>query len=100
MVLGNYAPDESSPLAAPFNRKNQEGMPPTYFQICGADPLRDEALLYERELRETFGVKTKLSVYAGLPHSFWSIGPQLDVSKGFVNDTVDGVRWLQSFVQT
>lgn len=32
-----------------------------YIQICGADILRDEGLLYEKKLKEA-GVKTKLDV--------------------------------------
>ena len=27
--------------------------PPVYFQVCGLDPLRDEALIYEKVLRES-----------------------------------------------
>lgn len=71
------------------------GLPPTYLQICGQDPLRDEALIYERVLREEDGVKTKVDVYPGLPHGFWSIFPKLESSKRFVEESVKGVQWLQ-----
>lgn len=40
---------------------SHENLPPAYIQICGLDPLRDEALLYERLLRED-GIKTKLDM--------------------------------------
>jgi acetyl esterase/lipase len=58
------------------------------------DPLRDEALLYERLLREKNNNKTLLKVYPGLPHGFWSFVPTLKSSKRFVEDTVEGVSWL------
>ena len=66
----HYQPDINSPLYAPFNHPDgHTGLPPIAFQVCGMDPLRDEALIYERVLREDFGVNTKLHVYPGLPHS-------------------------------
>ena len=34
--------------------------------------VRDESLIYERALREEYGVKTKLDIYPGLPHIFWN----------------------------
>lgn len=51
---GNPADPEVSPLLYPSHR----GLPPALIQICGLDPLRDEALLYDRILRDD-GVKTK-----------------------------------------
>jgi acetyl esterase/lipase len=90
-----YKPDNKSHLfniyAAPYNFK---GLPPTFFQICGMDPLRDEAILYERLLRENYDTKTSIKLYPGLPHGFWSFCPTLKSSKGFVEDTVEGVSWL------
>ena len=58
------------------------------------DPLRDEALIYERILREEEGIKTKLDVYPGQPHGFWSLAPRMQASKKFVIDSVKGVEWL------
>jgi len=58
------------------------------------DPLRDEAMLYERLLREKYNTKTQMKLYPGLPHGFWSFLPDMDVSKKFVEDTTEGVAWL------
>ena len=56
--------------------------------------MRDEALVYERILREDEGVKTKVDVYSGLPHGFWSIFPQMKASQQFTEDSVAGAEWL------
>ncbi|KAJ9638296.1 hypothetical protein H2199_006983 [Coniosporium tulheliwenetii] len=80
-----------SPLLWPTGHKN---LPPSYFQVCGMDPLRDEGLLYERILREECGIKTKLDVYPGLPHGFWGFFPHLKSSRAFMQDTIRGMAWL------
>lgn len=56
--------------------------------------MRDEALIYERLLREKEGIKTRLDVYKGQPHGFWSIFPQMKSSQAFVEDSIKGVEWL------
>ena len=89
-----YKPDRRSTLYVPFNHPNgHAGLPPVYLQVCGLDYLRDEAVLYEKVLREQ-GVKTEMKVYPGLPHGFWSFMPQLKVSAAFIEDTVQGFAWL------
>jgi acetyl esterase/lipase len=92
---GHYKPDPKSHLfnlfAPPINFSN---LPPTMIQICGMDPLRDEAMIYERLLREEYNCKTKRYMYPGLPHGYWSFFPQGDVSKKFVQETVEGMEWL------
>lgn len=64
-----------------------------FFAVCGWDPRRDEALLFEQILREA-NVQTKLHVYPGLPHGFWTTCPDLPVSKSWEKDLVRGVEWL------
>ncbi|OJD29176.1 ab hydrolase superfamily protein [Diplodia corticola] len=94
-LLGNYNPDRSSHLFAPLNwPTGHKGLPPFFIQVCGLDMLRDEALIYERLLRTECGVKTRLVVYPGLPHSFWSFYPQLEVSRKAVGEVVEGFGWL------
>ncbi|KAK2614593.1 hypothetical protein N8I77_001402 [Diaporthe amygdali] len=97
-MLSTVGADVNNPLFVPFLYRHKmgghNGLPPAYFQVCGLDPLRDEALIFERVLREEAGIKTKLDVYPGLGHYFWTNFPLLDASKRFVEDTVKGVRWL------
>ncbi|TVY59632.1 AB hydrolase superfamily protein B1A11.02 [Lachnellula suecica] len=86
----------SSSLFVPFRYGKEErghrDLPPAYFQVCGLDPLRDEALIYERVLREEAGVRTRLDVYRGLGHYFWTNFPGLEMSKTFVEETVIGMK--------
>ena len=55
-------PEISSVLAS-----SHANLPPTFFQICGLDPIRDHAFLYDRLLREA-GCKTYVKVYVQFQH--------------------------------
>ena len=98
LFMDNYMPKPEDRKSELYNvllwEKGHKNLPASYFQVCGADPLRDEALIFERVLREEEGTKTKVDVYPGLPHGFWSIFPQMEASKGFVEDSVKGMEWL------
>ncbi|GME61538.1 Potassium transporter [Neofusicoccum parvum] len=67
------------------------------FQVCGWDPRRDEGLLFEQLLKEA-GVQTRLLVYSGLPHGFWTTCPDLPVSKAWEEDLVEAVSRTRSYV--
>lgn len=58
------------------------------------DPLRDDGLIYERVLREEYGIDTRLDLYSGYGHMFWTNWPEMEMSRKFVHDTLQGVRWL------
>lgn len=93
--IDQYKPDFHSKLHATFNWPGgHAGLPPVAFQICGADILRDEALIYEKVLREEYGAKTLLKIYPGLPHGFWSFFPTMNKSHTFVADTTECLKWL------
>ncbi|KAJ6438850.1 potassium transporter protein [Purpureocillium lavendulum] len=64
-----------------------------YFAVCGLDPRRDEALLFG-QLLEKAGLQTKVDVYPGLPHGFWSSCPGLDVSKEWLASLIAGMQWM------
>ncbi|CAN9152289.1 unnamed protein product [Alternaria alternata] len=94
MIEEIYAPDPKSPLWDPFNHPDgHEGVAKAFFQVGGLDPLRDEAVLYDRILREN-GILTRFELYAGYGHMFWTNYPELEESEKFVKDTLNGVKWL------
>jgi len=86
---GNPADPEVSPLLYPSHK----GLAPAVIQACGLDPLRDEALLYDRLLRED-GVKTKTIAYPGVPHGFQYLFPALKMAVKWEEDYRAGLRWL------
>ncbi|KAF2262226.1 hypothetical protein CC78DRAFT_534990 [Lojkania enalia] len=96
----HYNPDLKSPLSSPLLwPSGHKRQPPTYLQLCGMDPLRDEGLIYEHQLREECGVPTKLDVFPGLPHAASSIFPMLSSSARATEKTKEGITWLLSQVR-
>jgi acetyl esterase/lipase len=95
--LDEYGYDPHSKLFTPFAGEkstwNFKQLPPTAFWVCGMDPLRDDGIVYDRVLKEN-GTKTRFKMYPGVPHSFWSFAPALDMSKKVIKDFVDGIGWL------
>ncbi|WKT42046.1 Alpha/Beta hydrolase fold [Fusarium oxysporum f. sp. vasinfectum] len=66
--------------------------PRTYLVACGADPLRDDNVAMEHELRSK-GVNVKLDVYEGLPHVFWMF-PTLSATKTFIQNLLAGIKFI------
>ncbi|KAF4455422.1 hypothetical protein F53441_2211 [Fusarium austroafricanum] len=92
-VHSKYRPDPKSPLAFPIAFPNHAGLPKTYFQACGMDPVRDCSIILEQVYKDE-GVPTKIDIYPGLPHAFWAIFPELEISKKRERDAADGLKWL------
>ncbi|KAF6819026.1 alpha beta hydrolase fold-3 domain containing protein [Colletotrichum musicola] len=68
------------------------GLPPTTFGIAGLDPLRDEGLLYAKQLTEA-GVATDVHIFRGVPHGFRRFGDKLSESKHWDDVTDNGIKW-------
>lgn len=94
-LLDWYQPQYGSALWSPFNaEKPFEGLPQTFVQVCGADLVRDDGMVWARVLVEK-DVDVRCIVYKGLPHAFWRAYPGLEeVCSGFWEDVVNGVGWL------
>ncbi|KAL7628459.1 hypothetical protein AAE478_002662 [Parahypoxylon ruwenzoriense] len=67
------------------------GTPKTAFLVAGWDPLRDEALLYAKKLKNS-GVQTKVHIFPGLPHAFNAF-TQLPSHKRWNEVLLDCMRW-------
>ena len=94
MIEEIYGCDTKSPLWDPYiHPKGHRGVAKAFFQVGGLDPLRDEAVLYDRALRES-GVLTRFELYHGFGHMFWTNYPEVKESEKFVRDTLAGIRWL------
>ena len=96
MFLRGYEPDnDDSVWWAIFNHpKGHSNLPPIFLQVDGLDPLRDDSIIYERMLRQEYGIRTKMVVYPGLPHGHWNIYPWLKGSEKFREDQVAGMAFL------
>lgn len=76
--------------------KNHTNLPDrAYFQICGRDPLRDEAFLWQKLLQTHSGTESKIHLYSGLPHGFWRF-LQLKASQQWLDDLVEGIGFLSA----
>lgn len=54
-----YGGPPDDPEVSPFLCTTLADLPPAYIQVCGLDPLRDEALVYAKKLDE-HGVPTRV----------------------------------------
>ncbi len=93
-TVGKYgAPPTDKRLSSLLFDSHADIARKAYFSVCGWDPRRDESLLLEQLLREE-GLGTKLDVYPGLPHGFWTTCPDLPESKRWLEKLLQGLAWM------
>lgn len=70
----------SSPLFWPSCHVN---IPSAFFQVRGADVLRDAALTYKKAPRLHDNVRTRIGLHDGLPYTLWDNHTKCLISKLF-----------------
>ncbi|KAF2744625.1 putative lipase/esterase [Sporormia fimetaria CBS 119925] len=75
--------------------KNKPRFPPTVFGIAGYDPLRDDGLMFAKNLAEA-GIPTKAHLFYGVPHGFRRFGDQLSACKKWDSVIDGGIVWCLS----
>ncbi|KAH6652734.1 Alpha/Beta hydrolase protein, partial [Truncatella angustata] len=94
LIQEAYKADAGDTRISFLLNKDHSNLPTrAYFQICGLDPLRDEAFLWEKLIRKHSSTKSKLHIYSGLPHGFWRFA-QIDASQKWLDDLIEGIRFL------
>ncbi|KAH9855361.1 Alpha/Beta hydrolase protein [Lenzites betulinus] len=83
----------TDPRCSPLLYASHAELPPAYIQAMGIDPLRDDAYVYEKVLREA-GVKTKLDLYPGVGHGFHAQFPTITIATKLWADFRKGLEWL------
>lgn len=86
---------KADPTSALYNVSAADltGSPPHFIQVSGLDALRDDGLIFEKQLSVS-GVRTRLNIYPGLPHGFSFVYPALKKSAQYNDDLVKGFGWL------
>jgi acetyl esterase len=78
--------DAADPDASPIRAADLRGVAPALILSCGPDPLRKQAVVYERRLREA-GVPTEHVVYAELIHGAYRMPGVLDGARRMLEES-------------
>ncbi|KIW03337.1 uncharacterized protein PV09_05547 [Verruconis gallopava] len=83
-----------SPFATLVQREPVNKIP-TYLDCCGLDPLRDDAIVYEKVLKSR-GVPTKLYLFSEDKHSSWTTldAPTKARAPTIKEAQMEGMKWL------
>ncbi|KAI7969651.1 hypothetical protein EIK77_000898 [Talaromyces pinophilus] len=94
-IVCRYLPSfPNDPRISFLPNPDHSGLPTrAYFQIAGLDPIRDNALLFAKLLREQSNAETKIDLYDDLPHGFWRF-QKLPAAQRWHIDIYEGTKFL------
>ncbi|KAI0351134.1 hypothetical protein OH77DRAFT_1430159 [Trametes cingulata] len=93
MIAWYNPPAPTDPRFSPLLYPSHHDLPRAYIQAMGLDPLRDDAVVYEKVLREA-GVETKIDVFPGVSHGFHYSFPAIKAAAKVREGTFRGLQWL------
>lgn len=82
---------ERMPLEA--EEKELKGMARTWIQVCTNDGLYSDGACYVSLLKDA-GVKVRVDVILGWPHTFWLKAPHLDRALEAEEAMIEGLKWV------
>lgn len=100
--MGCADSDFGSPWFSPINFFTREGSssakyPPTYLQATGLDPVRDDAVIFEKMLAAC-DIPTKMHIFPDDGHDALScfnlVFEPRSKNPNFSEETMDGIAWL------
>lgn len=95
-VLGDQiGQDDVSMYIAPMRATDLSRLPPTFVDVGGAEPFRDEAVAYALGLSRC-GVLTDLHLWGGGSHGFEKTAPEAASSKASIQAKADWVHRILS----
>ena len=97
LMLDVFVPnqaDRTSPYCSVLLAKSEllKKLPPTYIDVCHADPLCVPAIAYGKALEDQ-GVPVKCFVLEGMPHGSFVLFPDLPSSRTAWDSCVAGTKW-------
>lgn len=95
VMLQLQGSDVRSPLYSPFNSPlGLQGLPRTYIQVGGKDPLRDDGEVFAKALDDS-GVEVRWHNYEELGHAGFGLGWDAATEpKGLRENSMKGMGWL------
>jgi acetyl esterase len=76
---------------SPLFAQSLEGLPPTFIATAECDPLRDEAELFGKKLKEA-NIRVEIKRYSGMIHGFFQMSKALAKGKELIDDVSDRIK--------